>query len=129
MEPITWVLVFSVILNFGQWHHSSNQADEIDTLQTEQVRLIEVNTNNVATLNNVIEVADENRDIAVSVNNELTSCVENLRDFGDKVRGYEDTNRINRQVIEQLENRTSNSNLSQCVVPDWLVNEVTGNNL
>ena len=127
MEPITWVLVASLI--FGGWQY--NRAERLESAlrasEEEVVWLGQSVEKEAEKASEMGRIANENSLVVKSISSSLDSCREVVEGYQESNRIFEAVNQTNRVTIEELEKRLSGSELSSCRVPNWLVDEITGN--
>lgn len=126
MEPITWVLVASLIFGGWQYTRAESKQDEIEKLEYSVLELSGKLKQQQKDLDNLITIGNENADIADRINTAYQICIEDLSSFSDAKILFERYNQNNKERIKELESRLNSSNLTECRVPDWLVDEITG---
>jgi|TARA_R110000822_G_scaffold10110_2_gene38541 dGTP triphosphohydrolase len=129
MDVLTIALLISMAFGGWQFDRANDLDDEIKNIEAEKVALIKSSELNLKNAKISAEIANENKDVANRINDDLTQCVKDLEDFGDSISIFEAAKEYDKAVIKKLETRTSSSSLNQCFIPDWLADEITSDSL
>jgi len=129
MDFVTIALLISMAFGGWQFNRASNLDYKIADIKAEKIALIEASELNLRNVKLSAEMASDNKNIADSINDDLTQCIKDLEGFSDSIDVFKAANVYDRAVIKKLENRTLSSNLNQCVIPDWLADEISTDSL
>jgi chaperonin GroEL (HSP60 family) len=129
MDFVTIALLISMAFGGWQFNRASNLDYKISDIKAEKVALVEAAELNLRNAKLSAEMASDNKNIADSINDDLTQCIKDLEGFSDSIDVFKAANVYDRAVIKKLENRTLSSNLNQCVIPDWLADEISTDSL
>tara|TARA_R110000782_G_scaffold111390_1_gene201139 strand:- start:435 stop:830 length:396 start_codon:yes stop_codon:yes gene_type:complete len=129
MSLLTIALVISMAFGGWQLNKSNTLDNKLLSLVAENIILKETSEINFKNAERSAEISNANKNIADSINGNLTKCVKDLEHFESSISSFRDSNEIAQAAIKELENLTLVSNLNQCFIPDWLADEITRDGL
>jgi methyl-accepting chemotaxis protein len=126
MEPIEWLLVIALIWGGGEHVRAEHHKDNAEEYQEQAEQLAVVADENAETAKRAAEAAENNAELVKSINDDLNQCVATVEKYRLVESEYRATNENMAADLEALESRLADSDLSQCRVPGWLVDEIAG---
>ncbi len=128
MEPATWIIIGLLMFTGGEHYRAEHHKDRADELEIRLEQTLEVSEQNAQSAIQAAEVARNNADLVTEINSNLDQCVQVVEEYKQLEKDYQSTNTDLKVANQELEDRLADSDLSQCRVPEWLVDEVAGRN-
>lgn len=126
MEPIEWLLVIALIWGGGEHVRAEHHKDNAEEYQEQAEQLAVVADENAETAKQAAEAAENNAELVENINDDLNQCVATVEKYRLVESEHRATNESMAADLEELESRLADSDLSQCRVPGWLVDEIAG---
>lgn len=126
MEPLEWLLVIALFGWGGEHIRAEHHKDNANEYREQAEQLAVVADENAETAKRAEEAAENNAELVKSINDDLNQCVATVEKYRLVESDYRDINEVLAADIEALEARLADSDLSQCRVPGWLVDEIAG---
>jgi hypothetical protein len=127
-EALTVILVVIPLLFGGVEHMRARHHKERAEQYKEQAKqLAIVADENKQSAERAVEAAENNAELAKTIGNDLEQCVATVEKYKVVESNYLATNESLADDLKTLESRIANTDLGSCVVPGWLVDEISGN--
>jgi methyl-accepting chemotaxis protein len=126
MEPIEWILVIALIWGGGEHVRAEHHKDNAEEYREQAEQLAVVADENAETAKRAAEASKKNAELVKTVSDDLDQCAATIEKYRLVESDYRDINKGLAADIEELESRLADSDLSQCRVPGWLVDEIAG---
>ena len=125
-EALTIFLVV-VPLIFGGVEHlrANHHKEKAEQYQKQAEQLAEIASKNEDNARIAAEAAEQNATIAKNISNDLQQCLAISEKYKLVESAYVSDNEALADYIEELEGRIADTDLSDCRVPGWLVDEIT----
>ena len=108
MDFVTIALLISMAFGGWQFNRASNLDYKIADIKAEKVALVEASELNLRNAKLSAEMASDNKNIADSINDDLTQCIKDLEGFSDSIDEPF-------KVFNTLGKISINDDLTQCI--------------